>query len=87
MYEKMPESGLSEIIPLMCNSTVCGQYPVFSHPECPQGAELGINAMAEGLAVRSSFVSTLSSLKAHHVMAWWLQRPLFIDMAGSIFHP
>ena len=69
MYEKMPESGLSEIIPLMCNSAIYGQYPVFSHPQSPQGAELGINAMAEGLAVGSPFVSTLSCLKAHHVMA------------------
>ena len=92
MYKKMQESGLSEIIPLLCNIVICGRYPVFSHPESSQGAELGVNATAEGLAVGSPFGATLSSLKAHHlggydVMAWWLQRPLFTDMAGSIIHP
>ena len=42
-----------------------------------------------GLAVGSPFISILSSLRAHHpggcnVMAWWLQHPLFTDMAGNI---
>lgn len=37
------------------------------------------------------YVSILSSLEAHcwgvcKVMAWWLQHPLFPDMAGDIFH-
>ena len=67
MYEKMQESGLSEIIPFLCNLAICGQYPVFSHPESPQGAELGVNELDEGLTVGSPFVSTLSSLKAHHL--------------------
>jgi len=31
MYGKMQESGLTEIIPLMCTSAIWGQNPVFSH--------------------------------------------------------
>ena len=38
MYGKMQQSRLTEIIPLMCASAIRGQYPVFSHPEFPQGA-------------------------------------------------
>ena len=34
MYGKMQESGLAEITP----SALWGQYPVCSHPECPQGS-------------------------------------------------
>ena len=37
MYGKMQESGLTEIIPLICTSAVCGQHPVVSHPESPWG--------------------------------------------------
>ena len=36
-YGKMPESGLSEIIPLIGISAIWGQYPVFSHPELSRG--------------------------------------------------
>ena len=42
MYEKMQESGLPEIIPLICISAVWGQDPVFSHPELPQGSPWGV---------------------------------------------
>ena len=31
MYGKMQESGLTEIIPLICTSALWGQYPVLSH--------------------------------------------------------
>ena len=37
MYGKMQESGLTEIIPLIYTSPLWGQYPVFSHPDFPQG--------------------------------------------------
>ena len=40
----MQESGLLEIIPLICTLTIWGQYPVFHHPESPQGAQLGVAA-------------------------------------------
>ena len=33
MYGKMQESGLTEIIPLICTSALWGQYPSFVHPE------------------------------------------------------
>ena len=61
----MQESGLLESIPLMCTLAIWGQYPVVSHPDSPQGTALGAAAMAEGVAARS-FVSILSSLRAHH---------------------
>ena len=35
VYGKIQESGLTEIIPLICTSAIWGQYPVFSHPEFP----------------------------------------------------
>ena len=43
-YGKMQESGLIEIIPLICVSALLGQYPVFSQPEFPQGSTLGVVA-------------------------------------------
>ena len=42
MYGKMPECGLIEIIPLICSLTLLGQYPIFLHPESPQGAQSGV---------------------------------------------
>ena len=52
MYGKRQESGLTDIIPLMCILTLWGQYPAFSHPESPQGAPLGATAVGEGLMVQ-----------------------------------
>ena len=37
MNGKMQESALTEITPLICTSAIWAQYPVFSHPELPQG--------------------------------------------------
>ena len=37
MNGKMQESTLTEITPLICTSAIWAQYPVFSHPELPQG--------------------------------------------------
>ena len=37
MCGKVQESGLTEIVPLMCTSALWGQRPVLSHPESPQG--------------------------------------------------
>ena len=39
------EDGLTEIIPLICTSVIWGQYPVFTPPEFPQGASLGVAVM------------------------------------------
>ena len=47
----MQESGLTEIIPLICTSTIWGQHPVLSHPESPQGAPSGVAAAGVAAAV------------------------------------
>ena len=39
MYGRMQETGLTEIIPLICTLTIWSQYPVFLPPESPQGAQ------------------------------------------------
>ena len=54
MFGKMRESGLIEIIPLMCASAVWGQCPVFLHPESLLGAA-GVAAGADGLMPPRSF--------------------------------
>ena len=56
MYGKMPECGLIEIIPLICSLTLLGQDPIFLHPESPQGAQLGVAAVADGLMAGISLV-------------------------------
>ena len=56
MHGKMQESGLIEIIPLICTLTIQGQYPAFLHPESRQGAPLGVAAKADGLMATTSFV-------------------------------
>ena len=48
MYETMQESGLTEIILLICTSAIWDQYPVFSHPESPQGVLSGVAVVADG---------------------------------------
>ena len=45
----MQESGLTEIIPLICTSALWGQCRVLSylsHPESPQGSPLGAAVVA-----------------------------------------
>ena len=75
MYEKMQESGLTEVIPLLCTSAVCRQYPVLSHPESPEGGCIVRGSCSIWLLGGGHPVSILSSLKAHccwgHCM-WWL---------------
>ena len=38
----MKDSGLREIIPLICTAAIWGQYPVFWRPEFPQGSPQGV---------------------------------------------
>ena len=52
----MQESGLIEILPLMCALTLWGQHPAFLHPESPLGAHTGVPAGAPGLMAAASFV-------------------------------
>ena len=51
----MQKSGLIEIIPLIGTLIIQGQYPVFLHPESPQGTQLGA-AVADGSMATTSFV-------------------------------
>ena len=86
----MQEAGLLEIIPSLCTSVLWDQYPVLSHPGLPQGTSLEGGGL-QWLAIWWwASVSTLSFLGAHpqegcNVMAWWLQHPLFTDMAVDFF--
>ena len=85
----MQESGLTDIIPLMCISAVWGQYSVFWHPECPQ--ELTVSRGCSLTAARwHVFFCFLSSLRAHQFtvgsgcnLRWWCHS-LFTDIAGNI---
>ena len=45
MYGKMQESGITEIIPLICTSAIWGQHLVYSKPEFPQAAPLWVAAI------------------------------------------
>ena len=56
MNGKMQESGLIKIIPLICTLTTQGLYPAFLHPESPQGSQLGVTTVADGLIAAKSFV-------------------------------
>lgn len=69
MYRKMQESGLTEIIPLVCTLSIRGQCPVLFHPESTLGARMWVAAVAKGLASSSPFVPILSALRAHHQVA------------------
>lgn len=40
MVGKMEESGLTDIISLICILTIQGQYPVFLHPEFLSGLSI-----------------------------------------------
>ena len=80
----MEESGLTEMISLMCTSALWGQYPAFT-----SWASSGLSRQpleSEGCSIAGA-LSFLSSLKAHH--PWWLQlsvtvTSLFADTAGNI---
>ena len=47
MYKKVQDSGLTEIVPLICTSAIWDYYCVFSHPEFPQGKLLLVPAAAD----------------------------------------
>ena len=89
MYGKMQESGLVEIFPLMCTSAIWGQHPVLFHQVSSGGITGG--GCNGWLLDGGRPVSILSFLRAQHggschVIAGWLQQPLFTDMAGNILH-
>ena len=45
LYGQMQESGRTDINPLMCTTAIWDQFPVFSHPECPQGSQWEVTAV------------------------------------------
>ena len=53
----MQETGLPEIIPLICAVPIRGQNLVFTHPESPQEALLGVAADAACLMAGILFPS------------------------------
>ena len=63
MYQKMKESGLTDISFDM-HLTLWGQYPVLSHPESPRGP---LGGVLQELTARwqANSASNLSSLRAH----------------------
>ena len=67
----MQESGLTEIIPLICIPALWGQYPVISHPEFPQGSSRGMAAVWWLDGRYSFFPDFLQGSIAHQ--RWWLQ--------------
>ena len=86
--ETKQESGLNEIIPLLCTLAIQFQYLVLFHPESPQDAPLGVSAVAEGLAIVHPLVSILESLRAHqpgHSTGWWLDSCSILSWQGSTF--
>ena len=95
LYGKMPESGFTEIIPLIHTSAIWGRSPDFSSWVSTGyiigGAVVGRRrgaaaALAEGLTaicLHSEF--TPGSLCKVAVVAWGLQHPLITDVAGNIF--
>lgn len=48
---RMQESGLIDIIPLIHTSAIWGQLTVLFHPESPWGISLGVATVTEGFMV------------------------------------
>ena len=78
----MQDSGLIEIIPLICKPVIWNLYPVLSHPESLQGAQLGMTAETEGLALGSLFClhpeSPQGSPLAVAGAEGWMASPSFV---------
>ena len=70
MYEKMQESGLTEIIPFICISAIWGQYPAFS-----LSAQLQVLFLLGALGAQKFTFEGLES--------WMAVTSLFTDMTGN----
>ena len=83
------DSGLTEIIPLICTSALWSQDPVFLHPESPPGAPLGVGVGGDGcsgwwLIGCNLFLPWVPSrLTVGAAGDWRLLHPLFTDKAGN----
>ena len=67
---KMHESGLTEVIPLMCTSAIWGQCPAFLHAEPPQGSPSRVTVVTWWLQ-HPLFTDNSSNIFLFH---WYLQR-------------
>ena len=70
MYEKMQDSGLTEIIPFICISAIWGQYPAFS-----LSAQLQVLFLLGALGAQKFTFGGLES--------WMAVTSLFTDMIGN----
>ena len=79
MYRKMQESGLTEIIPFICTSTIWGQFPV-SRPELP------VLKAHHGKWLQSRWQVFFSSLSSYRSSLQFLMavRSLFTVTTGNI---
>ena len=84
--------GLTKIIPLICTSVICGQYPLFSYPEFPQDSPWGM-AEVWWLQEKVFILSFPTSFRAHQLTIgggcnrWWLWHPwLLIWQEISIYY-
>ena len=86
MHRKMQESGLIEIILLLCALTIQGWYPILSHPESPWAVPVRMATEPEGLALGSPCVSILSSLRAYHQGCNVMAVTYFVHRYGRQHH-
>ena len=61
-YGKTQDSGLTEIIPLMCTSAPWGQYPVFSHPKFRQCSLAHTRGLQSLMTVNPLFTDTAGNI-------------------------
>ena len=62
MYGKMQDSGITEIIPLIFTSVIWGRYPVFPHPEFPQGSPAHLGGLQSPMTVTSFFMNMAGNI-------------------------
>ena len=69
---KVQESGLTEIVPLICTLLICSQYPVFSLSEFPQGSPREPAAVCQRLdADTLSFLLEFPQDSPGELQSWW----------------
>ncbi len=82
MYGKMQESGLTEIIHLICTSATRGLYPIFSYPEFRQGSPAHVGGLQSLMTDVSGNIPFLRSSPLGQDFDQYLG-----DISGSNFVP
>ena len=85
MCGKVQESGLTDVIPLICTSAVWGQHPAILTPGLLRGATAGGRGL-QRLTVDGKHPVSTPRRTIVMRMARRLQHPLLNNTAGSIFH-